>query len=1018
MSVNPDFRYGAMRRYCAARGTKSGPLIKQALCVGLVLIGQAACLLAQSDFREYPPQAYYLGKNLLHEGEFGDALRTFRSASRAGIRSTEGRWVDSVCYATMLGECFYQMGQIRQAVDQYTVALQHFVAYRNWMIRVDFPPALEPSRRALRPATWGPGTRGPVIGHFHDRYAILTGRLDNANVLLQSGGVVALPEYLMVNAPEIARCTALSIRRRRELMGSVGKYDPLTRQVLAALRTRPARQNHWSQAFIDVQLGMAAAAAGDVQQAISDLGNGTLALGTFDHPLTGMALFELGKLAFEHEQYARAAKFFHEASLSAAVFEDYALVEESLRWGAKTHLVAGQATPYAPLAPAIAWARRESRLTEASLLVAASENATALGDIAAAVSFGDQARRRMARTEMLAGDVGARLSYVSALANYQAGKLKVGDVHLGKLMQYQKVASRRLFEIELVDRVYAAGEWNDITDRAAEELYKHVLREPTGRDWVTEPVETQTVLLAPLVMPMQNWLSVTLKRRDADAALEITDRIRRQRFFSTLPMGGRLLALRWVLGAPESALGERAVLQRHALLTRFPKFQQLTQRAEAVHEQLAEMPLAPTEAAVHTAQQRWLQELATISSEQELMLRAMALQRVPAQMTFPPQLDFKAIQPKLADGQYVLSFLTTGRGVLAFFFGNDTYGDPWFLGATKPLEQDIVKLLQGMGQLDRNQPIDAESLASTAWQEPAARIAAQLLKKPLPPGLEELIVVPDGPLWYVPFEALPLTEEGGAPLISSARVRYAPTVALAFPDSRRSSPVGRTLVVAGKLFPRDELSVAESAATELSALLPNVTAFAELPPVPSGLLASLCERVIVYDDIDDKVPNPYAMSPLQIDRNKSGNSLAQWMQLPWNGPQQVVLPGYHSPAEVGLRNGGTGSDMFLTVCGLMSAGARTILISRWRPGGQSSYDLVREFVQELPYVSAADAWQRSVQLAMESTLIVEREPRIRFSSLESSLPSNHPFFWAGNLLIDTGVQPALDEDFVAEVDAE
>ena len=27
----------------------------------------------------------------------------------------------------------------------------------------------------------------------------------------------------------------------------------------------------------------------------------------------------------------------------------------------------------------------------------------------------------------------------------------------------------------------------------------------------------------------------------------------------------------------------------------------------------------------------------------------------------------------------------------------------------------------------------------------------------------------------------------------------------------------------------------------------------------------------------------------------------------------------------------------------MSTGVRTILISRWRPGGQSSFDLVREF---------------------------------------------------------------------------
>ena len=52
----------------------------------------------------------------------------------------------------------------------------------------------------------------------------------------------------------------------------------------------------------------------------------------------------------------------------------------------------------------------------------------------------------------------------------------------------------------------------------------------------------------------------------------------------------------------------------------------------------------------------------------------------------------------------------------------------------------------------------------------------------------------------------------------------------------------------------------------------------------------------------------------------------------------------------------------------MSTGVRTILISRWRPGGQSSFDLVREFAQELPHESPAAAWQRAVQLLTRQPL--------------------------------------------------
>jgi CHAT domain-containing protein len=89
----------------------------------------------------------------------------------------------------------------------------------------------------------------------------------------------------------------------------------------------------------------------------------------------------------------------------------------------------------------------------------------------------------------------------------------------------------------------------------------------------------------------------------------------------------------------------------------------------------------------------------------------------------------------------------------------------------------------------------------------------------------------------------------------------------------------------------------------------------------------------------------------------------------------------------------------------MATGARTVLLSRWRNGGQTSYDLMREFVQELPYNSASDAWQRSVQLAMDDEIVLEREPRVKDADLEVGISSGHPFFWAGFLLVDTGSEP-------------
>ena len=50
------------------------------------------------------------------------------------------------------------------------------------------------------------------------------------------------------------------------------------------------------------------------------------------------------------------------------------------------------------------------------------------------------------------------------------------------------------------------------------------------------------------------------------------------------------------------------------------------------------------------------------------------------------------------------------------------------------------------------------------------------------------------------------------------------------------------------------------------------------------------------------------------------------MHLPWGAPDQLILPGFHTPAEDGLRGRQTGDEMMLATCGLMASGVRTMLL--------------------------------------------------------------------------------------------
>jgi CHAT domain-containing protein len=138
-----------------------------------------------------------------------------------------------------------------------------------------------------------------------------------------------------------------------------------------------------------------------------------------------------------------------------------------------------------------------------------------------------------------------------------------------------------------------------------------------------------------------------------------------------------------------------------------------------------------------------------------------------------------------------------------------------------------------------------------------------------------------------------------------------------------------------------------------------------------------------------------------------GTELESWLTLPWQGPAQIVLPGFRTAADTELKSGANGDDVFLPVCGLMASGAGNILLSRWLVGGQSSFDLIREYVQELPFTRASEAWRRSVLLGARNPIDPTQEPKIRAIPLTEELRGTHPFFWSSYLLIDTGAEPRV-----------
>lgn len=997
--------------------TARGLLATCVVTMPIAFVGEARAQGGQP----IPNLAYAATFPAFYDGDFVAAQLAFATAEQGAMRSgLAGVWIDSICYETMQGECLFHLGQHAAARLHFEAALRLFSRYHDYFLLVNFPPLIQPAAAGqLAPAPWYITQRQTVLGNYPQQINISQGSFQGAAAAARFRGVVQSPVLIPVNVQEIVRCTCLSLRRWRELLGPACPHHELTKELVTSLNLRPAPPNHWSETWIDVELGLAYAAAGKASTARKYLSAGELVAGTFEHPLTGMALLELGKLDLAEGNLKEAQKNFMEAAWSAAAYGDYDVVEEALRYAATAHIMSNGREIFPSLAAATTFAAAQGlRYLQASLLLSQAENSAVLDATPAAAGLIAQATVVVGPRTMSAGKLGARMNYLRAQTSYQMGDVATGDASLIAAKTFLMAGSLWMYHIGVIDAAWLGQE---LTDHHALALFGNVLRDPTQADWAYDPMEALAKLIVPHSLMYEHWFHLVTdksQKPNLPLALEISDRARRHRFLTTMELGGRLLNLRWVLEAPPHALDKEAKLQQQVILLRYPEYAKRSLRARQLRKELEQMPLVAEDQEQADVQTAKLEELASVSVEQESLLHAIGLRREACNLVFPPLRDTKAVQESLDDGQALLSFFPTDRALHAFMLKKDKLTS-WDI-KQKPagvFQKHLAVLLRGWGNWEHNKDVKLETLTSSAWKKPAQALYDALLKdsKAADPTktMDELVIVPDGVLWYLPFEALPVHEgDRSRPLIEKVRVRYSPTIGLAVGDVRRPKPRENTAVVLGKLFPGQEADLIDTAYEDFTRVLPGAVAVRGKLPAPASIYTSLFDRLIVLGEVPP-AEDAYDWSPLVIDRGTLGSKLGQWFPLPFGGPDQVLLPGFRTPAERALKGvpaDVAGDDIFFSVCGLMANGARTVLISRWRTGGQTSLDLVREFAQELPHTSASDAWQRSIELVTSNPLNAENEPRLKLSPKQTAPAADHPFFWAGYLLADTGAKPWTGEE--------
>lgn len=978
--------------------------LKRFLWTALLILAPLAAAWAQRG-ASIPNESHYRTWQLVRQGNFGAAIQLSREELGSATKIGQQRWIDSICYYATLGECEYITGNPSAALDAFESAIDIYLSAPDWIARVEYPTGTRHGEGIAPP--WGAGARNLPLGIFPNDAMIRLGD-PITDERIKQGGMLKNPELRKIDPTEILRCTALSLRRRNEILGPLAPYDHRSRPIVECFSKRAVSRNHWSSPLLDVMLGIALEGAGKHEEAVDRLNKSLLMEGAYNHFLASDALLTLGDIYLKSGKIFEAADSYFEASVTAYAYGNAEEVEEALWKLAGADLLRDDPASALPLETAAVWASDQARSgwMTASLNLKAAERQIRRGDAVAAEPFLRDAASLLKSARLDESRYADLCRYLTAVLQYDRGNAGEGDELLARAADGSRSRSLRFFQIRRVN-----ASLDTLTPRAAAELYDELLRVSDFYDWTLDPVTAFAADTSLWAEELGNQFLLAIDRQQPEKAFEIAERVRSRRFLTPQEMGGRVFSLRYLTSAPEDLLTEEERIARRGLFVEYPALETQQKDGEAIADRLRSFSLLPSENQEEEVREL-LNRLGNVSADREALLRRLAAMPFSVPEPFPPREPLEKMREKIPETGAILSFIEIDGGLYGFFVTANEF-DAWRLGSVGGIGAELASFLSACGATDGSKAKLLKEFVSDSWRDEGNAFFLTLLGRPTADDargsalFEQLAIVPDSILWYVPYGAMTLPrEERLVPIASVPNFTLfcAPTASLCFARGASSVPLrSETVIVPGKLHPKEDADIQRDALARLQKNLPKTVLWSENTLLaPRELLLSLSDRLLSYEEI---LAADADWTLVGARSKKGGTPVSDLRYLPWGGPKSAILPGLRTGGESALKESGGGAEFFMPILFLESQGGDNLLVSRWRVGGDSTYRLCESFLKNTERKTAPEAWKETLEQFMNEPLNLKEEPRFRGAPPKEPIAGEHPFFWGGYMLVCRGLVP-------------